>query len=379
MSLVERYLLRQLALPVVGAVLALVAVVMLSESLRSLDLIVERGQSAWVLLKVTFLALPLLMSIILPIAVFVGGLIALNRLHTEHEIVVCFAGGMSRWRVIQPAVRLAVYVALIGLVVNLFVQPLAQRAMREQLFKVRTDLASTLVREGEFTRASDELTVYAQRIDQNGLLRELFIFIKTPVGDTTYTASEGRIVSRDGSPALLMRKGSMQEFSSAGVLNYLAFDEYVFDLGAFVVQEDYLHYEFSDRFLHELFFPQANLPWEQQNRLKMLAEGHSRLASPLYAISFMMLALAGVIGGSFSRTGYGRRIAIVAAAAGVTRIVGFGVQSACDDAAWLNVLQYLVPLVPAFFAWRVLFRQKVQRLVSLSGTGPELKPIGGLS
>ena len=41
----------------------------------------------------------------------------------------------------------------------------------EELFQVRTDLASTLVREGEFTEPAPGLTVYAQSVDSKGDFR----------------------------------------------------------------------------------------------------------------------------------------------------------------------------------------------------------------
>ena len=139
---------------------------MLSQSLEALDIIIKQGQSALVLMPRSPLALatPQLIAMVLPIAIFVAGLVALNRLHTEQEIVVCFSSGMSRWRVIAPAMRLAAVAALLILVVNLWVAPLCdERAMRVELFKIRTDLAATPGR----TRASSPsrragLTVYAQ-------------------------------------------------------------------------------------------------------------------------------------------------------------------------------------------------------------------------
>src|SRR3954464_658296 len=141
MRLIDRYLLRQLVGPVVLATLALSSVALLSQSLSGLDLIVNQRQSALVFLKITLLYMPQLINMILPIALFVATLVALNRLHTEQEIVVCFAGGMSRWRVISPAIRLGCTIALLALVLNLFVQPAAFRALRDELFAVRTDLA----------------------------------------------------------------------------------------------------------------------------------------------------------------------------------------------------------------------------------------------
>src|SRR5690606_29248336 len=137
-------------------------------------------------------------------------------LHTEHEIVVCFAGGLSRWRVIGPAIRLAVLAALLALAVNLFIQPASLRIMREALFEVRTDLGSALVREGEFVSTGD-LTVYAQRIDQNGLMRDLFIHIARPGGATLYDAARGRITTLEERPVLIMHEGSSSEFSGSGV------------------------------------------------------------------------------------------------------------------------------------------------------------------
>jgi lipopolysaccharide export system permease protein len=368
MTLIEKYLFRQLALPVLAATAALGGIALLSQAVDSLELIVERGQSAWVLLKLTALAVPQLLSMLAPVALFVGALIALNRLHTEHEIVVCFAGGMSRWRVMSPAIRLSVLVALASLLVNLWVAPWSERTAREELFRVRTDLAATMIREGEFTQAGERLTVYAQSLDQNGLIRNLFIHVgdETGSGATVYTAQQGRIVKRDGLPALLMQFGSSQEFSTDGVLNFLSFDQYVFDLTPFLSGDEYLHLKTSDRYLHELLFPNTAFAWERNNKDRMLAEAHNRIASPLYNIAFMGLALVGVIGGSFNRTGYGRRIATVAGSALFVRVVGFGVLSAAAGEPALNVLQYLTPLAVIFVAFRILFRQKVRRYVPLA-------------
>lgn len=372
MRLIDRYLLRQMLGPTVLATLALTGVAMLSQSLSALDLMVNQRQSALVFLEVTVLAMPQLINMVLPIALFVAALVALNRLQTEQEIVVCFAGGMSRWRVISPAIRLAATVAFIALLSNLFLQPTAARAMRDELFQVRTDLASTLVREGEFTEPTPGLTVYAQTVDAKGDFRNLFIHQTKPDGaSTTYMADRGHIAKRLGRPVLILRTGSTQEFSPKGVLNYLTFDEYAFDLAPLANSAELVHYKPSDRYLHELFFPDLKHGWEQRNRLSLLAEGHSRIATPLYNIAFMAMALSAIIGGGFSRMGYGRRIAAIAAMAAVVRILGFGVQAACEESAWLNILQYAVPLGATALALRSVFRQRAGRFIGLRRRPPQ--------
>lgn len=362
MRLIDRYLLRQLLGPTVLAVCALGAVALLSQSLNALDIIVTQRQSALVFLKVTLLAMPQLINIVLPIALFVAALVALNRLQTEQELVVCFAGGMSRSQLIAPAMRLGAMVALLALIMNLWVQPTASREMRQTLFSVRTDLAATLIREGEFSQPSPGLTVYAQSVDTNGLIHNLFIHqVRDDGGATTYTADQGRLIKRDGKPLLVMMKGSNQEFSASGVLNFLSFDEYIFDLSSLIATDELVHFKPSDRYLHELLFPDLTQDWEQRNRLKLLAEGHARLAGPLYNIAFMALAISAVIGGGFSRLGYGRRMAAFGGIAAGVRILGFIVQAACEDMAWINLLQYLVPILTTVLALREVYRLPISR------------------
>ena len=248
MRLIDRYLLRQLLGPTLLATAALTAVALLSTSLNGLDYIVNQRQSAIIFLKITLLTMPQLISMILPIAIFVAALVALNRLHTEQEIVVCFAGGMSRWRVISPAMRLASTLALLALLMNLWVQPLAYRALREVMLEVKTDLAATLVRPGEFTEAVPGLTVYAQSIDSKGDMHNLFINqVKADGSVVTYMANSGRIVKRVGGPVLMLKDEATQQFSPRGVLEYFTNSEYPFELNQLNNNDELVHYKPSDR------------------------------------------------------------------------------------------------------------------------------------
>lgn len=377
MRLIDRYLLRQLVAPTLWAIVAATGLALLSTSLTQLDLIVAGGQNALVFLKATALAMPQLINMVLPVSVFVAALITLNRLQTDQELVVCFAGGMSRWRVIAPALRLAAVLALASLVINLWIQPASHRAMREVLFEVRTNLVSALIREGEFTQPAPGLTVYAQSVDRNGQIRNLFIHrAKDDGGATTYTADTGRLVMKDGEPILRLFRGSTQELSPDGVLNYLTFDDYPFELKQFIRSEERIHYKPSDRYLHELLFADLTQDWEKRNHLKLLAEGHARLATPLYNLTFMGLAVWAILGGTFSRLGYGRRIAIAGGVAAVSRILGFISVSASESEIWLNILQYAIPIGALAWALRAVFRQKPSRFVAPSLRGRR-SPVAG--
>ncbi len=355
MTLIQSYLFRQLALPVAAACGALAGIGLLSQSLDQLEVIVERGQSVWVMVKLTLLALPQLLAVILPIGLFVGAMVALTRLQREQELTAMFAAGMARWQVIAPAMKLAGIVALATLIINLVLVPWAQQTARAQAFAIRTDLAALLVEEGRFVQGPNGLTVYVQQIEQNGLLKNLFVYLQRGDKVTTWDAEEARFGRVDGQPVLNMTGGSAQEYSSSGVLNQFTFNHYSFPLGQFTTTSETIRLKPSDLWLTDLLAPDAR-SLERNSRGELAAEAHARLSGPLYAIAAMAMALAALMGGAFSRTGYGLRIARAAGAFLFVRILGYGLMAASAWNPWLNLLQYLLPVVATAIALRVLFR-----------------------
>lgn len=356
MTLIQRYLFRQLALPILAACSALIGIGLLSQSLDQLEIIVERGQSLLVMVELTLLAVPILLSVILPIGLFVGALIALTRLQREQEITAAFASGLSRRTVIAPAIRIAVFVAIVALVSNLLAQPWAQRTAREKGFAIRTDIAALLVEEGQFVQGPEGLTVYVQQIEQNGLLKNLFVYLDNGETVRTWDASEARFERVGGQPYLILMNGSAQEYSSNGVLNQLSFSRLPFDLAPFTSTDARIRFKPTDLWLTELINPSATAIRDSGSRGELLAEAHSRMSSPLYALTAMAMALAAILGGSFSRTGYSMRIAKAAGAFLVARIMGYGLVAASVWNVWLNPLQYVLPLALAAFALSLVFR-----------------------
>ena len=356
MTLIQGYLFRQIARPVVGACAALAGIGILSQSLDQLEVIVERGQSVWVMVKLTLLAVPQLLAVILPIGLFVGSLMALTRLQREQELTAIFASGVTRWAAIRPAVRLAAIVAVLTLAITTVLQPWSQRQARAEAFAIRTDLAALLVEEGRFVQGPEGLTVYVQQIEQNGLLKNLFVYMENGDETTTWDAGEARFGQADGRPVLTMLNGSMQRYSSRGVLEYFSFDRNVFDLSPYADVTEQVRYKPSDLYLTQLFNPSPQDLDRVGSQGELAAEGHSRLSAPLYALMAMAMALTAIMGGQFSRTGYSLRIAKAAGAFLIVRIVGYGVVAASAWNGWLNVFQYLLPVVAAAVALRLLFR-----------------------
>src|ERR1044072_1132467 len=88
----------------------LTAVIWLTQALRLLDLVINRGQSAPTFVYLTVLILPTLLVIIPPIAVFARTLFALYKLNADSELVVMSAAGFSKAQIALPVFMAAAIV-----------------------------------------------------------------------------------------------------------------------------------------------------------------------------------------------------------------------------------------------------------------------------
>lgn len=346
MNIISAYVFRQALGPLLAILGALAAVAILTQGLNQLDIIVNNRRAGLAFAWVTLLTLPQLISLILPMAVFIAVVYAINRMHNDSEIAVLFGAGMSRGRIARPIIQLAVLAALAHLAINVVIQPWSFAERRETFYELRTDLASSLVQEGSFTFPNKDLTLYARERGGGGELRDLLINDARPEHDITYTARAGVIVTIDGEPAIVMRDGQVQRQVQDGSVDVLDFDRYVLQLGvANLDDDDFFYLKASDRTLHQLFYPDRTAHYDQRNVKQFIAEAHARLSAPLLNIALALIALAGVLSGEFSRRGYGRRIVIASVVALVVRLSALATQSIAMDEPDLNVLQYLVPIV----------------------------------
>lgn len=346
MKLLQRYIFSQTFSPAILSLSALALLALLTQSLQTLDLIVENRQSARTFFYITFLALPQLISIIMPLAVFMAAIYALNRMTSDSELIVAKANGVSPWAMGTPVLRLGVYALIFHLFVNLFLQPLCFRQMRAEILTVKTDIASQMVQAGRFVTPAPDLTVYTREILPDGELRDVLIHDgRDPESKSTHTAKTGRLQRSESSPSLILYNGSVQTPLADGSLDVIDFETYQLDLSDVVALDNVLRLKSSDKFLHELLRPDPRDYVTPKSRREMASEGHARLATPLWNIALVLLALAFILRGQHSKLGNAKKIATCAVAGFVLRLVGFAVASSAESDPALNPVQYVIPLI----------------------------------
>lgn len=344
MTKVQSYLFYEVLRAVAIIVGGLALLALLAQGLSRTDLILENRQSALTYFYIVMLGAPQIIALLTPLALFVAGVWSLNRIHKDSEIVVAQAAGMTRWQIASPIMRLAVLCAIAHLGVNLWVQPMAQRAMRETVAVARADLAAALIRPGQFTTNGDRLTFYA-REQVSGELRGVLISDMTdPEFPTDILARSAALVQVDNRPTLLLRDAISMQLDENQQLSILEFAQYPFDLSDYMKEDSDLALKASDKFLHELFFVDRTNYFELKDADTLLAEANTRLTSPLLNIVMALIAVIAVLGGDFSRKGYSKRIGVASAAAITVLIVQLAAQSAAAGDPAMNVLQWVLPI-----------------------------------
>lgn len=302
-SQIDRYILRQLALALVAVTCGLVALIWLTQSLRFVELVVNRGLSIGVFLELTGLLLPNFVAVILPITTFVVVQFIYQRLSGDRELTVMRAAGLSPLKLSRPALVLACITVAACFVLNIWVVPVSYTNFREYQFEIRNRMAAFLLQEGVFTQVSDDMTVYIRSRDRDGTLRGILVEdARQRNSRATILAETGRLINGADGPRVLLQNGSRQEIDrQSGRLNVLTFAENSIDLNSSSKNGEVRYRDSAEMSLPELMNPNSALNPRDIGKLRV--EAHRRLSAPLTAASFAMVALLSVLAGTFRRHG----------------------------------------------------------------------------
>ena len=354
MRLYLRYLLRQLALPALVATLAFSGAVWLSQSLRFVDLIVNKGLPVTTFLYLTVLLFPSLLLIILPVALLSAVLFVYYRMTQESELTVMKAVGLSNLQLAAPAILLASLVSLFCYAVSLYLMPLAFSSFRDLQYEIRRDFSHVLLQPGVFNTPLDDVTVYIREHRSDGTLAGILVHDERERRrPKTMMAELGFLVEGDEAPLFVLENGNRQELElgqagEAPELRILHFDRYTLDLAAATDPPDQRSRKPKELFLHELLEPDPEVG--EDTRREYVVEAHERLTWPLNALVFALIGLAALLAEGFNRRGQWKRTVGAIVAVTTVQALSMAASSLAEDSLGLVPLLYVVPLAPAAVA-----------------------------
>jgi lipopolysaccharide export system permease protein len=298
----DRYIFRQLFWSLTAVTFGLTALIWLTQSLRFVELVVNRGLSLLVFMHLTGLLIPSFIAVILPITTYIVIQFTYHRMAGDREVTAMRATGLSPFALARPALALALLAMLAGYWLNLSVVPAALASFREFQWEIRNKVAAFLLQEGVFTSISDKLVVYVRTRSVDGMLRGILVDdARDPEVHATILAESGQLLEGAHGPRVLLINGSRQEIDrQTGRLNVLTFAENEIDLADASDQDTSRPIDMSELDLADLLNPRLALP---RDAPKWIAEAHKRLAGPPASVSYALVALVSVLTGTFQRHG----------------------------------------------------------------------------
>lgn len=364
MGRIQLYIFRQLFWWTVLVAASLTCVVWLMQSLRFVEMIVNRGLSATTFLMFTVLLLPTFLSLIGPIALFAAAVFTYNKMINDSEIVVLRASGMSPARIARPAFVLSVLLMAFGYLNSLYLVPTTYREFKDMQRTFRSEFSALLLQEGVFNPVVDGITVFVRERASDGELFGIIIHDeRVPNQPVTMMAEHGAVVASDKGPRVLMVNGNRQEVDEKdGRLSLLYFDRYTFDLSGLKQPDIDLWREPRERYLSELLYP-VDQSGSIFNFRKLRMEGLQRLSSPLLYPAFAVVALSFLLGGDFNRRGQFYRILFSVLFVVLLQVIFLGAKSLGEKIPEVEPAMYFVPIlaIVTFLAFLTSSRPKRRR------------------
>jgi lipopolysaccharide export system permease protein len=291
MRILNQYIFRQAVITTLIVTLVLTAVVWLTHSLRSMDLVINRGVSISSIMGLVLLLLPDVLSILLPISLFISVLVVLNRMQQDHETVVMGAVGLSPWQIAKPFIKVALWCSFVLCLISFLLLPLSFKQFKTLQLSYQNHYKTSLIQAGEFLNFN-KVTVFVKERDAAGDVRGIFIYDGRN-GDrpVTFTAGSGHLVESETGPKLILFDGTRQAIDGQNKgVSFLTFTQYVHELKRPADGENKRDKKPSECYIWELFGDNSQLSPEEQR--KMRVEGNSRLLMPILPLVFSLIALS---------------------------------------------------------------------------------------
>ena len=193
MAIYSRYLLTQIARPMITTILVALIALLAERTLRVIDLVVGWRGSLFVVFEMLGYLIPHYMGLALPVAFFLGILLTFSRLSREGELAAIYASGAGLPQLLRPILMAAMALALaVALLVSLL-QPYARYAYRAATYALTNATFTTLLQDGLFTTLGDATYMVEKISDDKARMERVFLYRGGSQSDSvTITAARGQ-------------------------------------------------------------------------------------------------------------------------------------------------------------------------------------------
>ncbi|MGB2295628.1 MAG: LptF/LptG family permease [Candidatus Puniceispirillum sp.] len=305
------YIFNQLLRTTLALTSVVVGIIWLFQTIRILELVVNRGAAVGDFLVMSVASMPLWLMIAIPISGFIAVNWVFSRILADRELLVMQSIGLSPLQLAKAPIALGILLTTFLAVNTVYILPTSFGVYKDLQFKFRNSIPTILLRDGVFIEVVNDMTMFIGSRDDNDIMRDLFIH-DARIADRiiTMTAQSGEFIERDGSPTLILQNGERSERNAEGQSGaVLLFDTHSVTITRNSSQQtERATVDINEDSISNLLSPDA-AP-SPQYYLQRHAEGHYRIASPWLGLGLALLSAAIILRGQIRRDLWTKRASL---------------------------------------------------------------------
>ncbi len=168
MKIVDRYVLRELAVPFILGIGVFTSILLIVRILKLVEMVVNRGVPFLEMLKLFSYILPAFLEVTLPMALLLAILVAFGRMSSDSEIIALRASGFSLYRLLRPVGLFALAAAVLTFFLSVYARPWGNGLLRTGIYDIVKARASAGIKPKVFNDDFAGLVLYVDRIEPGG-------------------------------------------------------------------------------------------------------------------------------------------------------------------------------------------------------------------
>jgi len=319
LPLIDRYLARSIAVPLLGSLVLAAMLLVLDKMLRLFQYVVDAGGPVSVVWRMLASLLPEYLSLGIPIGLMLGILLAFRKLALSSELDALRGIGMGFGRMMRVPYAFAIPLLILNLFIVGYLEPWSHYRYEGLRFDLKSGALGAAIKVGEFNQLGHRLTLRIDRSEHNGSqLYGIFVQMDEKNGMTVAaTAEHGRFLSTDDPDTILFRlfKGRLvQDSNKFATPRTLSFDSYDLPINLPAIDQFRSRggTKSDELYLHELFrIGYGGGATDEHQRLEARATFNFRLVEVIMMLFLPLLAIALAIPPKRSSSALGIFLSIV--------------------------------------------------------------------
>ena len=217
MDRLNQYLMKKAAVTIGGLVIFACCVLLMERLLRIFQVVATSSNPASDTSQMIVNLLPYYLGIAVPMALLLGVIITVDRFSRSSELTAAFGSGISLLHMTKPFLVLGVFLAIITLFIEGYMQPVGRYNYRQVEHSVKQQSFTAALREGTFTSVGNR-TFFAGTDLKGSAMGPIFIYEKQMKngqqdGTRLTTAGQGKLIVREETmePVLQLAEGQIYQ------------------------------------------------------------------------------------------------------------------------------------------------------------------------